>query len=387
MRWLPEVRNLELDLSADQELLRETAARFIADACPLSTVRQMIGAESDLPADYFKTAGPLGWFSMLVPEELGGGSVSGAGLRDVAIVAEERGRVLQPGPFAGMNIAAATLAAAGSTAHRTDIVPALCDGRAIATWVPGDGAQGTGDRDRIVATPRAGGVSLSGRVRPVQGGAQADWLLVSAGGAPRSGGGQSQFVIHTATPGVTVTPLAGLDVTQRYAAISFADVVVLDTAAVGALGDAEADIERQLQLACVLTTVETVGAMDALFDITRSYAIDRIAFGRPIGSFQAVKHQLADMSLALEASKAIAAAAVGAVQERTEDAGQIVSMAKSWVADTGVDLAQGCAQVFAGIGFTWEHDLHLYLRRITMNGLLFGQSDWHRERICRLSLV
>jgi alkylation response protein AidB-like acyl-CoA dehydrogenase len=378
---------MELDLSTDQELLRETAARFIADACPLSTVRQMIGAETDLPEDYLETAGRLGWFSMLVPENLGGGSVSGAGLCDVAIIAEERGRTLQPGPLTGMNIAAATLAAAGSIAHRTEIVPAVRDGRAIATWVPGAGAHVVGGRDQIVATPRAEGVGVSGRVQPVQGGAQADWLLVTAGSPPTSNQGLSQFVVHTATPGVTVTPLAGLDVTQRYAAISFEDVVVPDTAAVGEFGGADPDVERQLQLACVLTTAETVGAMDALFDITRSYAIDRTAFGRPIGSFQAVKHQLADMSLALEASKAIAAAAVRAVQETQVDASQIVSMAKSWVADAGVDLAQGCAQVFAGIGFTWEHDLHLYLRRITMNGLLFGQSDWHRERICRLSVA
>ena len=100
--------------------------------------------------------------------------------------------------------------------------------------------------------------------------------------------------------------------------------------------------------------------MDALFEITRRYAIDRTAFGRPIGSFQAVKHQLADISLSLEAGKAVTAAAVRAVQEDREDAGEIVSMAKSWVGDAGVDFAQGCAQVFAGIGFTWEHDLHLF---------------------------
>ena len=172
--------------------------------------------------------------------------------------------------------------------------------------------------------------------------------------------------------------------TQRYASISFDDVFVTEASAVGEVGGSENDVERQLQLACVLSTAETIGAMDALFDLTRRYAIDRMAFGRPIGSFQAVKHQMADMSLSLEASKAIAATAVRAVQDDQADAPEIVSMAKSWVADAGVDLAQGCAQVFAGIGFTWEHDLHLYLRRITMSGLLFGQSDWHRERICRI---
>jgi alkylation response protein AidB-like acyl-CoA dehydrogenase len=161
-------------------------------------------------------------------------------------------------------------------------------------------------------------------------------------------------------------------------------VIVPATSVVGQPGGSGRDVERQLQLACVLSISETVGAMDALFELTRQYAIDRTAFGRPIGSFQAVKHQLADLSLSLEASKAVAAAAVRAVQDAREDGGEIVSMAKSWVGDAGIDLVQGCAQVFAGIGYTWEHDLHLFLRRITMNGLLFGQPDWHRERICQI---
>jgi alkylation response protein AidB-like acyl-CoA dehydrogenase len=127
---------------------------------------------------------------------------------------------------------------------------------------------------------------------------------------------------------------------------------------------------------------ETVGAIDALFDMTRRYAIDRTAFGRPIGSFQAVKHQLADMSLSVEAGVSIAAAAIRAVQAGQTDGGEIASMAKAWVGDTGIDIAQGCFQVFGGIGYTWEHDLHLFLRRITFSGLLYGQADFHREQIC-----
>jgi alkylation response protein AidB-like acyl-CoA dehydrogenase len=135
-------------------------------------------------------------------------------------------------------------------------------------------------------------------------------------------------------------------------------------------------------LAALLVVAETVGAMDALLEMTRQYALDRFSFGRPIGSFQAVKHQLADLSLSLEAANAILAAAVDALQDGRTDAGEIISMAKAWTGDVGIDIAQGCFQVFGGVGYTWEHDSHLYLRRITMNGLLFGGSDWHRERIC-----
>jgi alkylation response protein AidB-like acyl-CoA dehydrogenase len=124
--------------------------------------------------------------------------------------------------------------------------------------------------------------------------------------------------------------------------------------------------------------------MDALFEMTRVYALDRTAFGRPIGSFQAIKHQLADISMHLEAAKAVASAATEAIAAGRSDAGEVASIAKAWVGDAGIDLAQGCLQVFGGIGYTWEHDLHLYLRRITMNSTLFGNPDFHRERICVL---
>ena len=372
---------MELDISSDQELLRDTAARFIDATCPLPVVRQLIESDTGLPAGYLQGAGELGWFAMLVPEEYGGGSVSGEGLRDLAIIAEERGRALQPGPFVCMNIVAAALATAGSPQQRADILPAIRGGEVVATWALGDAIAGSVPGASVTMDSHPEGFAVSGQTGPVEAAAEADWFLVSARGAR----GLTQFIVEATTPGINVTPLQGLDVTHRCASVSFDHMVVPATSVVGHAGDSGRYVEDQLQLACVLSTSETVGAMDALFDLTRQYAIDRTAFGRPIGSFQAVKHQLADMSLALEASKAVTAVAVRAVQEERDDAREIVSMAKSWVGDAGVDLAQGCAQVFAGIGYTWEHDLHLFLRRITMNSLLFGQPDWHRERICQVN--
>ncbi len=372
---------MELDLSSDQELLRDTAARFIESTCPLPLVRNLIGSETGLPEGYHRAAGELGWFAMLVPEEQGGGSVSGEGLCDLAIISEERGRALQPGPFVCMNVVAAALAGSGSPDQRAEILPSVRDGAGVATWVLGDADAGAASGSTLTATPRGNGFVVSGYASPVAAGATADWFLVTTGGPE----GPTQFMVPAMTPGLTITPLQGLDITQRFASVAFERVIVPPTSVVGVPGRGRQDVERQLRLACILTTAETIGATDALFEMTRRYAIDRTAFGRPIGSFQAVKHQLADISLSLEAGKAVAAAAVRAVQEDREDAGEIASMAKAWVSDAGVDVAQGCAQVFAGIGFTWEHDLHLFLRRITMNGLVFGQSDWHRERICRMN--
>jgi alkylation response protein AidB-like acyl-CoA dehydrogenase len=371
---------VQLDLTSEQEIFREATARFIDATCPLTLVRQLADGTGTLPSDHLRRAAELGWFAPLVPEEHGGGSVSGEGLRDVAVIAEERGRTLQPGPFVSMNVVAAALVAAGTAAQQASVLPAICRGQVIATWAFDEGF-GSGSDAAITVTEHGDGFELSGRAAIVEEGVQADWFLVSAGGPE----GDSQFLLARDTPGVTARTLGGLDITRRLSSVHFEHVTVPRASLVGAYGGGSESVDHQLHLACVLTVAETIGALDALFEMTRQYASERIAFGRPIGSFQAVKHQLADMSLYLESGKAIASDAVRAMQGNDVGAGEIVSMAKWWVGDAGIDIAQGCFQTFGGIGFTWEHDLHLFLRRITTNSILFGQPDWHRERICRLN--
>jgi alkylation response protein AidB-like acyl-CoA dehydrogenase len=372
---------VELDLTSDQQLLAGSAARFIAAKYPLSAVRH--GAESGtaMPADYLGSVASLGWFSMLVPEAHGGGSVSGAGLRDLAIIAEERGRGLQPGPFLSMNVVAAAVARSGAPEQQDTILPAIVAGDCVATWAGGESpAGGWRPGASIAATEVARGWQLSGQAGLVEDGAAADQILVTAAGPE----GLTQFLVPAGTPGLSAQPMASLDITRQYALVSFDRAVVGPEAMLGRAGCAADDVEVQLQMALVLAVSDSVGAMDELFQMTLRYASDRTAFGRPIGGFQAIKHQLADLSLGLEAGKAVAVAATRSVQAGGADAGEIASMAKAWVAETGIDLAQGCFQIFGGIGFTWEHDSHLFLRRITMNALLFGQADWHRERICTL---
>jgi alkylation response protein AidB-like acyl-CoA dehydrogenase len=371
---------VELDLIGDQELLRDTAAKFMSASCPLDIVRQLGATDTGLPANYMHDAAELGWFSLLVPAEDGGGSVSGDGLRDAAILAEERGRLLQPGPFVPMNVVASALAARGSANQKAKVLPAIVNGEALATWAAADATGAFPPGSGLSASSAGGRFVLSGCAGLVQDAALADWFLVAA----RSPTGQQQFLVASSAAGISLSPRRTHDITQRFAVVDFEGVELDADAVVGDPAGTADDLERQLQLALVLSVAETVGAIEALFDMTRRYAIDRIAFGRPIGSFQAVKHQLADMSLSVEAGASISAAATRAVQAGQDDAGEIASMAKAWVGDTGIDIAQGCFQVFGGIGYTWEHDLHLFLRRITMNSLLYGQPDWHRERICEI---
>src|SRR5271154_4572372 len=158
---------MELDLTSDQEILRATTARFISEACPLSMVRQIADGTSVCPSDYLSRAAELGWFALLVPEQHGGGSVSGDGLRDLALVAEERGRVLQPGPLASMNVVAAALVGAGSVAQQALALGPICRGEAVATWAFG-GCFGSGSDAVINVSRRGGGFELAGRAAVVQ---------------------------------------------------------------------------------------------------------------------------------------------------------------------------------------------------------------------------
>ncbi len=356
--------------------MRETTARFIESACPLTRVRELADERTGPGAEYRRQAAELGWFAMLVPEEFGGGTVSENGVADAAVVAEERGRFLQPGAFVATNAVAYALARDGSEEQRAKVLPSIASGEVAVTWAlasaDGDWSPGAGLR----ASSRGSGFVLEGASGFVQD-ADADWILVTASGDR----GLSQFLVGAGTPGVTIRALDGLDLTRRFSEVRFDNVELPASALVGQDGSAAGSVDRQLDVALALTVAEMVGAMDRDFEVVLDYAKARTAFGRPIGSFQAVKHLLADTSLALEMSKAMAVAAAKSVGAAKDDATEVASMAKAFVSDSAVDLAQNCFQVFGGIGYTWEHDQHLYLRRLTVDAALYGDASWHRERV------
>ncbi len=370
---------METDVTDDQRALLEVSSRFMTDTCPLVAVREGAWRDVGFAAAYRRQAAELGWFSMLVPEALGGGNVSGYGVLDAALVAYRRGRALQPGSFVGTNVVAYAIAEEGSEWARTTVLPALLSGEAPASWaVDAPGYRLDAGVDARVLDD--GGVVLTGTKRAVQDVEEASWLLVTCS----TGGGATQLLIRADSPGVTITELGTLDLSRRYFELTFDGAKVDAAAVVGAPGAGDDLITRQLAIATTLVAAEMVGAMDQDFATTVQYAKDRIAFGRPIGSFQGIKHQLADTSLALEMSKAITVAAARAVDH--DDFGpSAASMAKAFVGEAGVDLVQTCFQVYGGIGYTWEHDQHLYLRRITTDAGLFGDANWHREHLCQLA--
>lgn len=223
-------------------------------------------------------------------------------------------------------------------------------------------------------------VVLNGAKRPVESVIGSSHLLVSG----QSDGGLTQVVVPTDSTGLVVRPMQSLDLTRRFSELAFHDVRVPTEAVVGRLGGAHDQVEHQLQLALVITTSESVGAMQMALDMTIEWAFDRYTFGRPLASYQELKHRFADMKMWLEASHAIADAAARAVASRAPESAELVSAAKAYVDDYGGELIQDCIQIHGGIGLTFEHDLHLYLRRHTMNRALFGTSAEHRQRIATI---
>jgi alkylation response protein AidB-like acyl-CoA dehydrogenase len=181
---------------------------------------------------------------------------------------------------------------------------------------------------------------------------------------------------------VTIVEQESLDLTRRFSEVRLAGVDVPASHVISGSADV---LDEQLAIAAALTAAESVGAMHEEFEVTLQYAKDRIAFGRPIGSFQAIKHLLADTSLAVEMSKSVVLAAATSIGTGDDHGRQAASMAKSFVGDAAVELAQNCFQVFGGIGYTWEHDQHYYLRRLTSDAALYGDAAWHRDRWARLS--
>ena len=360
-----------LDLTADLEFFRDTTAKFLADQVPAELLQRMAGTvPADWEASYWRRGAELGWTSLLVSEEAGGGSISGHGLVDLSVIAHEFGRHAAPGPLLPANVVAAALSDAG--AH-PEVLGELLAGTAIAAWC----------HSGLTLDIRADGTDLvlNGVKRPVEAAAAAKYLLVVGRAGGPGAGGCTQVLVAADAPGITISPLQTADYSRHFAAVTFTDVRVPASAVVGEAGGGAGQAERELQQALVIAAAETVGAMQAGFDMTLAWAFDRYSFGRPLASYQELKHRFADLKTWLEASHAITDAAAEAVAEGAPDAGELARAAKAYVGQYGPELMQDCVQLHGGIGLTREHDLHLYLRRVTTNAMLYGTPADHRQRI------
>ena len=377
---------MHLELTEDQAFFRDTTRKFLEDRAPLTVVRALWESADGFERDYWSQAAELGWTSAFVPEGAGGGSVSGRPVQDAAIVAEEMGRLVAPGPFQAVNIVAAGLAGTSEGAGSDEIsgvLAGLLSGDLVASWAlaePGALWSGPAPVVTTVARPDGSDLVLSGEKAYVEAAAQADWLLIAA----RSGEGLTQVLVPRSATGLDVVAGRSIDLCRRFGRVRLDGVRVPASAVVTRPADGPDALERQLQIGLALQCAETVGAAERAFETTIDYGKDRFAFGRPIVSFQALKHRIADMLLALEFSKAITEALAAEIDAGGPDAPRLASVAKAYVADHCLDLVDECVQLSGGIGVTWEHDVHLYSRRITVNRALLGTPEQHKERLCCL---
>lgn len=368
---------MRFDLDGGQVVFRETTAKFLDEFAPPTEVRRLRHDPAGFDRQYWRRGAELGWTSLLVGEDAGGGSISGRGLVDLTLVAHEFGVHAAPGPLLPTNVVASALARHDPHHH---LIPGLLSGDAVASWALTEPVPSRFGDVALQVRTDGGDVVLDGVKAPVESANQASHVLVVG----RTGDGLTQVLVPMDVPGLRRTTMRSVDLTRRFCELRFDAVRVPLGAVVGAPGGAAGDVERQVLQALVILAAESVGAMQRGFEMTLEWAFDRYSFGRPLASYQALKHRFADMKAWLEASNAISDAAAAAVADDDPQAAKLTSAAMAYVGQKGSDLLQDCVQLHGGIGLTFEHDLHLPLRRHTLDRTVLGTPAEHRRRIAEI---
>lgn len=376
---------MNFTLTEQQLLLQNSAAKFFAECSDTAAVRRLMDSASGYdPAVWARLVNDMGWTGIAVPEQNGG---LGLGQVEIAIVAQEMGRRLYASPFLPtICLALPILLAPGSETQRERWLPALLDGSKLAALACTDDS-GRGGLNAIGAqlTPAAAGhFTLSGTSAFVVFGHVADLLIVAAR-APGSVGadGVSLIALPKHSAGVAVEKVTALDLTRPYARITFDAVAVAPEQVLGAVGEAAPVLARALALGGIALAAEQVGAAEQCLTFSVEYAKQRVQFGRAIGSFQAVKHKLADMMVLVEAAKSAIYYAACAADEDPAQLFEAAAVAKSFCGDAFARCAGTAIQLHGGIGFTWEHEAHLYFKRARASSNLLGDVLYQREQIAQ----
>jgi alkylation response protein AidB-like acyl-CoA dehydrogenase len=368
------------EANPERLLFASTTQSFLEKEASLGRLRELHAAGISFEADWWRRAADLGWTSLLVPEDLGGGSVSGDGVADLALVAELAGKTVAPGPLHPVSTVLAGLVETPENHEAT--IESLVSGEVVGSWAVYEPGKPWSPLDTAVtATRTLTGYRIDGVKDRVEAGAESAVLLVVA----KCDGAVRQFLVPTDAPGIRVEPQRSIDMVKSYARVHFDGVEVDEAAVVGSAGRTAELIARQSQIALILQCAEIVGILETVLDFTIQWGFDRHSFGRPIGSYQALKHKYADLKIWFEACRATTNAAVAEVAARAPGADMAVSVAKSYVGEHAPGMLQDCVQLHGGIGVTWEHDLHLYLRRVTLYRSMFGTPEDYNLRVYALT--
>jgi alkylation response protein AidB-like acyl-CoA dehydrogenase len=373
---------VHLEFTTEQDELRDGVRAMLARECPMSLVREVV-EKGTTPDALWNQMIELGWPALTVPEPAGG---LGMGTVELAVVVEELGRVLAPGPFVPtVTQFAPVVAEAGSPEQQERFLGRIAAGGLTGTLALVE-ESGSIDAGHVTttATPDGDGFVLEGAKEMVVEASTADEIAVIARSAGTYGDdGVGAFVVSRAD--VRLDPVDALDATRPLARVALDGVRIGADRALGDPGPATAAaVRRAVEVAATALAVETVGAAQAIFDITLAYAKQREQFGAPIGSFQAIKHKFADMLVALERARATSYFAALTIAEDDGRRALATSTAKAAAGDCAALLAKEGIQIHGGIGYTWEHDMHLYVRRVKSSSLLFGNAAQHRARVADL---
>jgi alkylation response protein AidB-like acyl-CoA dehydrogenase len=368
-----------LGVSAEQEELRASVRRFLADRAPLTAVRELMDTSDGIDAGVWRQAGEqLGLQGIAIPEEYGG---SGFSLAEQAIVLEELGAALYCGPYLASAVLAATaLLASNDEDAKKAYLPGIASGAVITTlaFTEEDGSWDP-DTIRLAATSGsggngAGGWQLDGRKSFVLDGHTASLILVIA----RAAGELSLFAVPADAPGLARTAVPTLDQTRKLAKLDFASV---PATLIGTAGSGATVLSHTLDIAAIALAAEQLGGAQRALDMAVEYLKVRHQFGRPIGSFQALKHRCADLLLEVESLRSAVQYAAAAVAENSTEIPVVAPLVKAYASDVYFHVAAENIQMHGGIGFTWEHDAHLYFKRAKSSELFLGDASYHREHL------
>ncbi|MGJ4940145.1 acyl-CoA dehydrogenase family protein [Bradyrhizobium sp. HKCCYLS1011] len=369
---------MNFDFSDDQKQLRDQARKFLAEKCSPKAVRAVLDGQSPYDSELWKGLAEMGFLGVAIPEEFGG---AGAGHLELCVIAEEMGRALAPVPFSStVYLAAEALMLAGSEAQRRKWLPKIASGEAIGTLAL---FEGTGNPSpKAIKLDASNGV-LNGVKKPVADGAIADFVIVAARSAATGRDSDiSLFIADTKAGGVDAKVLTNLDPTRGQAELVFTNC---KAELLGAAGEGWAIIAQVLDRAAVLVAFEQVGGADRALEMGRDYALDRIAFGRPIGSFQAVKHMLADMYVSATLARSNCYYGAWALSTNAPELPEAAASARISATQAFQHCAKNNIQVHGGMGFTWEFDCHMYYRRANALALGLGSlSYWEDQLIDRM---
>ncbi|HTA57884.1 MAG TPA: acyl-CoA dehydrogenase family protein [Candidatus Baltobacteraceae bacterium] len=355
---------MQFGLTESQEFLKNSARQFFAGECPRAEMRRLMETDTAYDATLWSKLAEQGYTGIIFPEAYGG---VGLGKVELMLLMEEAGRALLPGPFfSTVVLAGSVLDAVGTPGHKKKYLDPICKGevRSTVAILEAGASWNLGDV-RLSATNG----NLTGEKLFVSDAAVADFLIVVTG--------NGVFVVDSKARGLKITPMSGMDRTRKLYAVEFNNTPAEE---LGSLSN----LPRAFDIATAALAAELVGGMQRTLDITVEYAKTRKQFGKPIGIFQAIQHQCADMYLETESSRSAVYYAGWALEESSSDATVAVSIAKMYCSDAARTVGNRGIQIHGGMGFTWENDLHLYYRRAKASETAFGDATFHRERIASM---